>query len=343
MIPPVPPLISRVVHEPAHERDPKAAGPPIGERAGRVRRGRKQRVERVGRVDDLDDDILTLNGERQLDGGPPSRQTVADDVRKDLVERQREPPRRALREIVHPAELLEGLDSLKHPRQGAGHGERLDRAHQPASGPDPTTLWYPRGRTNFSASAVYSMAEPDEDVISVARCLRGDASAFDAIVKRYERVLFSLAHRMLGDYEDARDATQNAFVRAYEGLESYDPERRFFSWLYRIAINECLNLKRAQRPNDPLPEDMQAAEAEGPLQAVANLERSEWIDAALVRLSEEHRLVVALRHFADLSYTEMSDVLGLPEKTVKSRLFEARHRLAGLLRLQPGGTDDIRA
>jgi RNA polymerase sigma-70 factor (ECF subfamily) len=180
------------------------------------------------------------------------------------------------------------------------------------------------------------MPEADEDVLRVARCLRGDPSAFDDIVRRYERVLFSVAHRMLGNYEDALDATQNAFVHAYEGLESYDPGRRFFSWIYRIAVNECLNFRRARRPSEPLPEQMAAAAAGSPLETVAALERSQWIDGALVRLSEEHRLVVVLRHFADLSYNEMSDVLGVPEKTVKSRLFEARQRLGDLLRLQPG-------
>jgi RNA polymerase sigma-70 factor (ECF subfamily) len=187
------------------------------------------------------------------------------------------------------------------------------------------------------------MAEPDEDVLWVARCLRGDASAFDAIVRRYERVLFSVAHRMLGNYEDALDATQNAFVRAYEGLDSYDPGRRFFSWIYRIAVNECLNFRRAQRPSEPLSEAMEAAASENPLESVVALERSERIDVALARLSEEHRLVVVLRHFADLSYTEMSDVLGVPEKTVKSRLFEARQRLGDLLRLPPGVKDDVPA
>jgi RNA polymerase sigma-70 factor (ECF subfamily) len=183
------------------------------------------------------------------------------------------------------------------------------------------------------------MAEPDEDVVCVARCLRGESSAFEGLVRRYQRVLFSVAHRMLGNYEDARDATQNVFVRAYEGLDTYDPNRRFFSWIYRIAVNECLNLRRARRPSEPLPEQMESDEAAGPLETVAAQEQSEWIDAALVRLSEEHRLVVVLRHFADLSYSEMSEILSVPEKTVKSRLFEARQRLGDILRLQPGGHD----
>lgn len=185
------------------------------------------------------------------------------------------------------------------------------------------------------------MAEADDDIVCVARCLRGDSAAFERIVKRYERVLFAVARRMLGNYEDALDATQNAFIRAYEGLDTFDPQRRFFSWIYRIAVNECLNARRARRPDDPLPDDVAAAGEAGPFAGLERSERSGAIDAALVRLSEDHRLVVVLRHFADLSYGEISDVIGVPEKTVKSRLFEARQRLGELLRLQPGGYDAL--
>ena len=183
------------------------------------------------------------------------------------------------------------------------------------------------------------MAEPDDDVVCVARCLQGDASAFEPIVRRYQRVLFSVARRMLGNHEDAMDATQNVFVRAYQNLETFDPDRRFFSWIYRIAVNECLNARRSRRPDETLA-DALVDERASPLEAVAALERSESIDAALVNLSEEHRLVVVLRHFADLSYTEISETIGVPEKTVKSRLFDARQRLGMLLRLQPGGLDE---
>ncbi len=148
-------------------------------------------------------------------------------------------------------------------------------------------------------------------------------------------MLFSVAHRMLGNYEDALDATQNVFVRAYEGLDTYDPERRFFSWIYRIAVNECLNVRRARRLVEPLPADLQGPKSGGPQEAVEAVERSASIDTALGKLSEEHRLVVVLRHFAELSYGEISDAIGVPEKTVKSRLFEARQRLGDLLRLEP--------
>lgn len=185
------------------------------------------------------------------------------------------------------------------------------------------------------------MPEADDDIAAVRLCLRGDPSAFEPIVARYQRVLFSVARRMLGNYEDALDATQNTFIRAYQGLDTYDPSRRFFSWIYRIGVNECLNVRRARRPEEPLADQVDATSDRSPFQGVVDLERSEWIDTALAGLSEDHRLAIALRHFAELSYSEMSDVMGVPEKTVKSRLFEARHRLGDLLRLQPGARDDI--
>ena len=84
----------------------------------------------------------------------------------------------------------------------------------------------------------------------MARCVRGDTAAFAALVERYERVLFSVALRMLGDAEDARDATQDAFIKVFQRLGDYNPEHRFFSWIYRILTNECLNALRARRPQE---------------------------------------------------------------------------------------------
>lgn len=178
------------------------------------------------------------------------------------------------------------------------------------------------------------MAEADDDLVWVARTLRGETAAFEALVRRYQRVLFSVALRVLGNTEDAMDATQNTFVRAYEHLDTFDASRRFFSWIYRIAVNESLNLRRARRPGQSLGGVDRAEPATG--DPVLRREQSELIDAALVRLPEEQRLVIVLRHFADMSYTEIGEAMNLPEKTVKSRLFEARQRLGTFLRPQPG-------
>ena len=174
------------------------------------------------------------------------------------------------------------------------------------------------------------MSEPEEDEIAcVARCLKGDASAFEPLVLRYQRVLFTVALRLLGNAEDARDATQNAFIRAYERLDTFDPSRRFFSWMYRIAVNESLNLRRAQRPHEPLPPTLETSG--GTMDRLEARELSERVQAALMTLSSEHREVVVMRHFADLSYEEIAETLDIPAKTVKSRLFSARQRLAPLL------------
>ena len=179
------------------------------------------------------------------------------------------------------------------------------------------------------------MTEPENDEIAcVARCLKGDASAFEPLVNRYQRVLFTVALRLLGNADDARDATQNAFVRAYERLDSFDPSRRFFSWIYRIAVNESLNLRRSRRDHEPLPVTLEAnGRATDGIEA---RELSERVQAALMTLSPEHREVVVMRHFADLSYEEIAETLDIPAKTVKSRLFSARQRLAPLLAVGEG-------
>jgi len=169
----------------------------------------------------------------------------------------------------------------------------------------------------------------DEDVKWVARCLRGDSKAFEPLVTRHQRVLFSVALRLVGNYEDARDATQNAFIRAYERLETFDPERKFFSWIYRITVNECLNLRRGRRLHETLDGTIEAAPPRRDTVEAAEL--SERVRAAIIELTQEQREVVVLKYFAEMSYEEISHALDLPEKTVKSRLFTARQRLGARL------------
>lgn len=174
------------------------------------------------------------------------------------------------------------------------------------------------------------MSEAADDVRCVIECLEGDASAFEPLVERYQRGLFAVAVRLLGNYEDARDATQNAFIRAYEHLDTFDPDRRFFSWICRIVVNESLNLKRARRAREPLA-DMPGGTAGG-FEEVVTGERRRELQHAMGRLPEDQRIVIVLRYFAELSYEEISAAIDVPVKTVKSRLFEARQRLAETIR-----------
>jgi RNA polymerase sigma-70 factor (ECF subfamily) len=172
------------------------------------------------------------------------------------------------------------------------------------------------------------MLDGDSDEALVTRCLGGDVEAFEPIVLRYQRVLFNTAYRLLGDREDARDVAQGALVRAYEKLATFDTSRRFFSWIYKIGVNEALNARSRRRPGEPFKEPSASGGVEDALVA---RERSDTLQAALLRLSAEDREVIVLRHFAELSYAEIGEALGIPEKTVKSRLHEARQRLGRLL------------
>jgi len=160
--------------------------------------------------------------------------------------------------------------------------------------------------------------------------LGGDPSAFSTLVERYQGVLFNLALRTVGDHDDAQDVTQSAFVKAYRKLDTFDPSHRFFSWIYRITLNESLNARNARRSFDSIPDTIAAPEPDA-LEEIARDERRHQLNSAIRDLPELYRRVVELRHRSELSYREIAEALEIPEKTVKSRLFSARRRLAEAL------------
>jgi len=168
-----------------------------------------------------------------------------------------------------------------------------------------------------------------DDAELVRRCLAGDSRAFEDLVERHQRALFNVAFRLLGSYPDARDATQNAFVHAYEHLGTFNPAHRFFSWIYRILKNDCLNVLRARRPFEPVDPNLPARDRAD--EALDTAERQRVVQAALLKLSKEYREVIVLRHFADLPYEEIAAILEVPVKTIKSRLYTARQHLGELL------------
>jgi len=165
----------------------------------------------------------------------------------------------------------------------------------------------------------------------VAAARARDPKAFAALVEAYGRVVFNLALRMTGHHEDARDVTQNVFVKAYEKLDTFDGRSRFFSWIYRIAINESLNLLARRKRMVALDEEL-VSDEQSPHRGAEAREEERMVQAALLDLTAEYRQVIVLRHFLDLSHVEMGQVLRLPEKTVKSRLHTARVRLGEALR-----------
>jgi len=167
-------------------------------------------------------------------------------------------------------------------------------------------------------------AARDEDL--VRECRNGDERAFETLVDRYYGKIFNAAFRLVGRYEDAKDVTQNVFFKAYASLAQFDPRYKFYSWVYRIAVNESLNLLSREGRLEPLAGD-RPSERRDPEQSLAGTELSRHVQEALMGLKTEYRVVIVLRHFMHCSYHEIADIAQIPEKTVKSRLFTARQML----------------
>ena len=168
-----------------------------------------------------------------------------------------------------------------------------------------------------------------DDAVLIRQSQAGETDAFGLLVRRYQNVMYTVALRMVGNGEDARDVTQDAFVKAYRQLATFDPNYKFFSWMYRIVVNESFNAIRARRPQEPI--DNAVAGKGNPFETALAGERHAHIEAALQRLTPEYRSVVVLRHYAGQSYSEIAEALSIPEKTVKSRLFTARQLLGEML------------
>jgi len=167
----------------------------------------------------------------------------------------------------------------------------------------------------------------DVDAARVRDCLAGDPSAFAALVGQYEKPVYNVALRMLRNPEDARDIAQSVFLKAWQNLSSYDPQYKFYSWIYRMAINESLNILRTRgRVEEPVDERL-PAQGVGPADVLGGEQRRDVVLAAVHRLKPEYRSVIVLRYFADLPYEEIGQALDLDAKTVKSRLHTARQLL----------------
>jgi len=153
------------------------------------------------------------------------------------------------------------------------------------------------------------------------------------LLSQYQRPVFNAAYRILGNMDDAADTTQIVFLKVFEHIRDYDPKFKFFSWVYRIAINESLNQVKKRRKQESLA-DSQASPWRGPAEELDSNRLSDRVQGVLMELNEDYRTVVVLKHISGCSYQQISEILQLPEKTVKSRLYSARQLMKKTLQLE---------
>lgn len=171
----------------------------------------------------------------------------------------------------------------------------------------------------------------EDEYIASAR--DGDDEAFQEVVKAFQGPVFNLCYRMLGNAQEAEDAAQEAFLKAYRNMKRYDPDRKFSNWILSIASNHCIDRLRRRRMqfislDEWLPRFENPAPNPGPEQLVADQEMQEDVHQMLERLGSTDRAAVILRYWYDYSYEEIADSLSLSVPAVKSRLHRARRFLA---------------
>ena len=194
--------------------------------------------------------------------------------------------------------------------------------------------------TNALGAAAETREGTDEDAL-VSRCLGGDNEAFRPLVKKHQRVVFSVAYRMLGTRADAEDVAQQAFADAYAALDRFRSEGRknaFSTWVIRIAVNRCKDvLKSKKRTEEPLDSDvggqqaMFAHDTRDPEAHLSDARERHSLEQALAQLPDKYREVLVLKDIEEMPYEEIRGILGLPITTLKIRAVRAREMLRVLV------------
>ena len=184
---------------------------------------------------------------------------------------------------------------------------------------------------------------PVAEMELVRRAQRGDLNAYDELVQRYQERIYATVYHMTSNHEDANDLAQDSFIKAYQALKSFKGGSSFYTWLYRIAVNKTINFLKQRKnrnhmslndldfntENNP---DLVALISENTPRRDAGLkELQEKLNAALLKLSEPHRLVVVLHDVQGQSHEEIAEIMDCNIGTVRSRLFYARQQLQSLL------------
>lgn len=155
----------------------------------------------------------------------------------------------------------------------------------------------------------------DSELVQLVKS--GEAEPFDELVRRHSVKIHDLCYKILHNYDDARDMAQETFIKAYRKIKKFDGRSKFSTWLYRIAVNNCLNYLKKQRPTEEIYEEMMSSGKDDPVERYRNKKLREMIYNAVQKLPTVQRAVFTLRTLEDMSYQEVSEILKKPISTVK--------------------------
>ena len=179
------------------------------------------------------------------------------------------------------------------------------------------------------------MQQVNQEAIWLDEARQGDKAAFGKLIEAYQGPVFNLAYRMLGDAREAEEAAQEAFIRAYTRLDSYNPDHKFSTWMLSITSNYCIDLIRKRRAlllsiDEPLPPHpaLMSEKGSGPEGQAVQAEQEVLVQQLLQTLPEDYRQTVILRYWYDMSYEEIAEMMETTVSAIKSRLFRARRDLA---------------
>jgi RNA polymerase sigma-70 factor (ECF subfamily) len=190
-------------------------------------------------------------------------------------------------------------------------------------------LWPSSQSLGLSLPGTVSVPVEQDDTLLVAASKNGDQDAFSLLVLRYQRRVFNLVFRMLQNYEEACEITQETFLAAWQGLPAFRGEARFTTWLYRIAYNCSLKQLDTRKREQALQAALQSEQEDEERQSahLTQLDHQELVQEQLSQLPPKYRIVLILRHLQDMTYEEMAEVLTMPIGTIKTHLFRARNLL----------------
>jgi RNA polymerase sigma-70 factor (ECF subfamily) len=172
-------------------------------------------------------------------------------------------------------------------------------------------------------SALPSQGLREGEREAIEACQRGEREAFDRLVERYQRDIYRLCYRYVNNHEDANDMAQEVFLKAYKAIGRFRGDSSFSTWLYRIAVNTCLNFRAARKPEtEELPEALPDARA-GAVATLESEDQARVVRNAVSRLPEKQRATLILKIFHDLTHEEVAGILGSTVGTVKANLFHA--------------------